>query len=155
MDDADRERLSEEIGKMFNDAANSDFDFYTTEAPEAVTLTWEDLLATIEDIRTRQHVGWQFLFEWPFCPECAQYMPPHRHTGDSSESDAYRRVVVQMPPSEAEKVLGVAAGASREELKSAYRKRLKETHPDTGGDPEECRRVISAYESLHKAGRVE
>ncbi|MFF3601964.1 J domain-containing protein, partial [Kitasatospora indigofera] len=32
-------------------------------------------------------------------------------------------------------VLGVAVGVSDEELRKAYRRMLRATHPDTGGDP--------------------
>ena len=31
-------------------------------------------------------------------------------------------------------VLGVAAAATQDELRVAYRRLLRETHPDTGGD---------------------
>ena len=43
-------------------------------------------------------------------------------------------------------VLGVAANASAEELKRAYRRRALETHPDHGGDVETFRAVQAAYE---------
>lgn len=42
-------------------------------------------------------------------------------------------------------VLGVAQTATDEELKAAYRKRARETHPDQGGDAEAFRRVVRAY----------
>jgi len=45
-------------------------------------------------------------------------------------------------------VLGVDAGASDEELKRAYRRRLRETHPDTGGSAEEFRAVQQAWERV-------
>jgi hypothetical protein len=45
-------------------------------------------------------------------------------------------------------VLRVAAAATDDELKAAYRKRLRETHPDTGGDAASFNAVQSAWEIL-------
>lgn len=45
-------------------------------------------------------------------------------------------------------VLGVAPEASDGELERAYRERLKETHPDHGGSPDEFRAVRAAYAAL-------
>ncbi len=41
--------------------------------------------------------------------------------------------------------LGVPAGASPEEIDRAYRRRVKEVHPDQGGDEDAFRRVREAY----------
>jgi len=43
-------------------------------------------------------------------------------------------------------VLGVAADASDEDLRRAFRQRLRQTHPDTGGDAAEFVRVQRAWE---------
>jgi hypothetical protein len=45
-------------------------------------------------------------------------------------------------------VLGVPAGVSEEELRRAYRLRLRETHPDTGGDPQRFIAVQAAWERI-------
>jgi hypothetical protein len=45
-------------------------------------------------------------------------------------------------------LLGLRAGASLAEVKSAFRKRALETHPDRGGDAEAFREVQRAYERL-------
>lgn len=45
-------------------------------------------------------------------------------------------------------VLGVTAHASSAELKRAFRRRLRETHPDTGGDPAQFVRVQLAWEQI-------
>lgn len=42
-------------------------------------------------------------------------------------------------------VLGLPAGASVEEIQRAYRERVKEVHPDQGGDEDEFKRVRDAY----------
>lgn len=42
-------------------------------------------------------------------------------------------------------ILGVAPDASTEELTAAYRNRIKDVHPDHGGDEESFRRVREAY----------
>ncbi len=52
------------------------------------------------------------------------------------------------------KVLGVKRGATLAEIRRAYRKRVKELHPDASGNPEtsgEFRRVVRAYEILSDA----
>ncbi|ESP88884.1 J domain-containing protein, partial [Candidatus Halobonum tyrrellensis] len=53
---------------------------------------------------------------------------------------------------EAYSELDLSPEASGEEVKRAYRERVKETHPDSGGDEEEFKRVTSAYETLTEAG---
>jgi hypothetical protein len=45
-------------------------------------------------------------------------------------------------------VLGVPASVSDEELRKAFRKALRETHPDTGGDPERFVAVQLAWERI-------
>jgi len=45
-------------------------------------------------------------------------------------------------------VLGVEASASDAELKKAFRRALRETHPDTGGDPERFAAVQDAWERV-------
>jgi hypothetical protein len=52
-------------------------------------------------------------------------------------------------------VLGVETGVSIAELKSAFRQRVLEHHPDTGGTPEGFIRVNRAYESIvaRRSGR--
>jgi hypothetical protein len=47
--------------------------------------------------------------------------------------------------------LGVSRGASDAELKSAYRERVKEAHPDHGGDKEAFEQVREAYAAAKQA----
>ncbi|QHF24808.1 DnaJ domain-containing protein [Rathayibacter sp. VKM Ac-2804] len=49
-------------------------------------------------------------------------------------------------------VLGVPASASEDELKRAYRRLLRETHPDTGGDAASFHAVQVAWERIGSAG---
>lgn len=48
-------------------------------------------------------------------------------------------------------VLGVPASASDEELRRAYRRLLRETHPDVGGDPRRFIAVQAAWERIGSA----
>lgn len=52
---------------------------------------------------------------------------------------------MQKDPYEA---LGVNPESSSEEIKAAYRKAAKRTHPDQGGDPDEFKAIASAFEIL-------
>ena len=45
-------------------------------------------------------------------------------------------------------VLGVSASASEDELRKAFRRALRETHPDTGGDPQRFTAVQRAWERI-------
>ena len=46
--------------------------------------------------------------------------------------------------------LGVPTDAGLDEVKAAYRRRVKETHPDQGGDEDEFKRVREAYTTAKK-----
>lgn len=45
-------------------------------------------------------------------------------------------------------VLGVSKDATPDEIKKAYRKLVMQHHPDKGGDPEQFKKIQSAYEIL-------
>ena len=59
-----------------------------------------------------------------------------------------RRTRTGMGRREAIETLDVEADASQETIKRAYRERVKEVHPDSGGDEETFKRVNRAYETL-------
>lgn len=46
------------------------------------------------------------------------------------------------------KILGVQPGDSAEKVKSVFREKIKECHPDRGGDVEKTKILIEAYEKL-------
>lgn len=49
---------------------------------------------------------------------------------------------------EARSVLGVDADAEQSEIRRAYREKVKDVHPDRGGDKAEFKRVTAAYDRL-------
>lgn len=49
-------------------------------------------------------------------------------------------------------ILGLNEGASHEEVKKSYRRLAMKYHPDRGGDPEEFKKIQSAYDYLEKIG---
>jgi curved DNA-binding protein CbpA len=51
-------------------------------------------------------------------------------------------------------VLGVDPDADAEAVEAAYRRRVKETHPDHGGSAEAFRRVRRAYEAIESGAAV-
>ncbi|MFB6172855.1 MAG: J domain-containing protein [Haloarculaceae archaeon] len=55
------------------------------------------------------------------------------------------------PTERAFAVLGLPTTASRAEVRAAYRERVKEVHPDHGGDRESFRRVREAYTTAKRA----
>jgi hypothetical protein len=50
------------------------------------------------------------------------------------------------------RVLGVSPQAPKADIQAAYRRRLRETHPDRGGDEEEFHLVQGAWETLSHPG---
>lgn len=51
---------------------------------------------------------------------------------------------------EAQSVLGVDPTADQATIKQAYRERVKDVHPDRGGDEAEFKRVTAAYDRLRE-----
>ena len=59
----------------------------------------------------------------------------HRSPSGLSPAEAYRR-------------LDLENGADESEVRQAYRRKVKEVHPDRGGDEVAFKRVTEAYETL-------
>lgn len=49
------------------------------------------------------------------------------------------------------RLLGVSPSASEKEIQNAYREKVKETHPDTGGSVQEFQNVMDAYKQICQA----
>jgi len=67
---------------------------------------------------------------------------------ETPEVDVGEEDASETPPEPSETayaILGVSSGATREEIQSAYRQKVKEVHPDHGGDRDEFQRVREAY----------
>ncbi len=45
-------------------------------------------------------------------------------------------------------VLGVTTSASRDQIRTAYRVKVRTAHPDAGGDPDEFAKIAEAWEVL-------
>ena len=71
---------------------------------------------------------------------------PELSFGDDSDDRDERSE--RLPPTDAAyDVLGLPSGADAEAVRRAYRRRVKEVHPDHGGDEEEFQRVQEAYDT--------
>jgi hypothetical protein len=70
----------------------------------------------------------------------------HRLPFETPEIDVEAEAESELDPQAAAfAVLGLPSGAGVDEIKRAYRERVKEVHPDHGGDRDEFERVREAY----------
>lgn len=63
-----------------------------------------------------------------------------------------RRMQERMPTRQALDLLGLPETCTLEDVKSAYRQKAKDTHPDKGGCTEEFIQVKAAYDTLMELG---
>lgn len=75
---------------------------------------------------------------------------PGTHLGTRLPFDTPTPTTATPTPSPYE-ILGVTPDASTEELTDAYRNRIKDVHPDHGGDEESFRRVREAYTAARES----
>jgi len=55
---------------------------------------------------------------------------------------------------DARRLLGVGPGATLAEVERAFRRRVRTTHPDRGGDPAQFRQLVAARAALTGGSRV-
>ena len=63
----------------------------------------------------------------------------HSHSERPSQEDDYTRAL---------RLLGLAPGASDDQIESAFRKAVRRHHPDVGGDPAKFRELVDARNLL-------
>ena len=124
----------------------------------------DNVSTTGDNVSTTGWSEWRFVGEFPYCEECGQYMPDsHQHMSRKQQEENFERLsawinerlnaagIPQGDPLLA--VVGAKDGDTPEEVRSAYRQKLKEVHPDmAGGSTEETRAVIAAYAELKRRG---
>jgi hypothetical protein len=99
------------------------------------------------------NISWTFVMELMWCQPCGAYMPPHTSHARVEQPPIPVQPIIGWLDAHYE-TLGAEPGATPDELSTAFRKRLKEVHPDVGGDAEETKRVIAAYDALKAAGKA-
>jgi hypothetical protein len=86
----------------------------------------------------------------------------YRREGQTAAEQYYREYAQEHAESRANektvdknwhKTLGVSPNASGAEIKAAFRKKAKESHPDTGGSTEDYLKVQKAWESAQATGK--
>lgn len=70
--------------------------------------------------------------------------------GGTRGGSGLRTERTDMSTAEAYRELDVSPSASQADVKQAYRKQVKEVHPDSGGDEEAFKRVNRAYDALRE-----
>jgi len=75
----------------------------------------------------------------------------HRLPFETPDVDVEEKAESELDPRDAAfAVLGLPAGAGVDEVKRAYRERVKDVHPDHGGDRDDFERVREAYTTAKK-----
>lgn len=77
---------------------------------------------------------------------------PETVLGSPDEEEQSRSIDIDRS-SAALAVLGLPSNATEQQIKDAYREKVKAVHPDTGGDPEAFRQVNEAYATIHDGGK--
>lgn len=72
-------------------------------------------------------------------------------TGDMLQS-AFTGFAALPNPENPYTILGIKEGATQDEVNAAYRAKVKELHPDNGGDADEFNKVINARAKLRGIG---
>lgn len=73
---------------------------------------------------------------------------PARRTARTTRPSPPDAVAEQQPAQSSWSVLGLEPGASELAVRRAFRQKALETHPDRGGDAEQFRAVMRAYDRL-------
>jgi hypothetical protein len=122
-------------------------DFYLPGRGVAITFdarAYFDLAATdthpilVEHEMPGVHLGARLPFETPRWERTAGRRESPGDEGSAADSDR------------AFEVLGLPADATSAEVRAAYRERVKEVHPDQGGDERAFRRVQEAYATAQR-----
>ena len=82
------------------------------------------------------------------CSFYFKYKEDSEFYGDYFRENFEEKEFYPLKKSNSYEILGISREATIEEIKHAFRKKAKESHPDKSGDPEEFRKIREAYECL-------
>ena len=129
--------------------------FNTTEGQALLnTITHEGLRLVIEKFGTYKiptEVFQAFEYQLPCLNEIRTITAKFEAWLEAKEQEQFQAArEAYSPEARARKVLGVAAGATKQEIKAAWKKAAVANHPDLGGSTEVMQKINAAYELLTK-----
>jgi len=129
--------------------------FQTTEGQALLnTITHEGLRLVVEKFGTYKiptEVFQAFRYELPNLNEIRAITAAFEAWLEESKEQEFQAArQAYSPEARARKVLGVAAGATKQEIKAAWKRAAVANHPDLGGSTSVMQQINAAYELLTK-----
>ena len=118
------------------------------------TITHEGLRLVVEKFGTYKiptEVYQAFEYQLPCLNEIRAITAAFEAWLEAKEQEQFQAArEAYSPEARARKVLGVAAGATKQEIKAAWKRAAVANHPDLGGSTEVMQQINAAYELLTK-----
>ena len=130
--------------------------FFNTQEGQAAlsTITHEGLRLVVEKFGTYKiptEVYQAFEYQLPCLNEIRAITAKFEAWLEAKEQEQFQAsLAAYSPEARARKVLGVAAGATKQEIKAAWKRAAVANHPDMGGSTELMQKINAAYELLTK-----
>ena len=135
---------------------HAQIEYFQTAEGQALlnTITHEGLRLVVEKFGTYKiptEVFQAFSYELPNMAQIRAITAAFEAWLEAKEQEQFQAArEAYSPEARARKVLGVAAGATKQEIKAAWKKAAVANHPDLGGSTSVMQQINAAYELLTK-----
>lgn len=96
--------------------------------------------------QSSQNIGWIPVYLFPDETHARAFLSRTKEKSTSYES--YLASSPVLAADEPYETLGVDRKATRKQIKQAFREQVRRLHPDAGGDPDEFRALVEAFNAL-------
>lgn len=122
---------------------------YQKEQTEAEMIEWAESHLALRDFK-RWKAKYNKEKAW-----CEQPLPPLRADIQATVDRLFAEIMASVKPYLADEyaMLGLTAGATKRDIKNAYRRQARKLHPDKGGTQEAMKALNAAYKRLLAAAK--